>query len=84
MPYLMIGTYPVQDAFAVTQAQSRKADAVVLEAGQGVVAFYARNRPTNLYVAYPDVDLQIEVYDPNPARARNPRLLDSSSNLLES
>jgi hypothetical protein len=71
MPYLMIGTYPVQDAFAVTQAQSRKADAVVLEAGQGVVAFYARNRPTNLYVAYPDVDLQIEVYDPNPARARN-------------
>ena len=70
-PYLTIGTYPVQDAFAVTQAQSRKADAVVVEAGLGAVAFYARTRPTNLYVAYPDVDLQIEVYDPNPTRARN-------------
>lgn len=70
-PYLTIGTYPVQDAFAVTQAQSRKADAVVVEASRGAVAFYARNRPTNVYVAYPDANVQIEVYDPNPARARN-------------
>ena len=71
MPYLMIGTYPVQDAFDVTQSQSRKPGTVLVNAGQGAVAFFAKTRPTNIYVAYPDVDVQIEVYDPNPARARN-------------
>ena len=71
MPYLTIGTYPIQDAFDVTQSQSRKSGAVLVNAGQGVVAFFAETRPTNIYVAYPDVDVQIEVYDPNPARARN-------------
>ena len=70
-PYLMIGTYPVQDAFDVTQSQSRKSGTVLVNAGQGAIAFFAKTRPTNIYVAYPNVDVQIEVYDPNPARAQN-------------
>jgi hypothetical protein len=33
------------------------------------VAMIDRAHPTSVYVAYPDRDLQIEVYDPDPAHA---------------
>lgn len=68
--YLTIGTYPVKDAFAATQRQSRTAGAVRVEIGGGAVAFYNTSRPTNVYVAYPGADVQVEVYDPAPGRAR--------------
>ena len=48
-----------------------------LAAGDGeartviAVAFYASSRPTNVYVAFPDVDYQVEVYDPQALKARS-------------
>jgi hypothetical protein len=69
--YLAIGTYPVAHAFAVTRARSKAAGAVPVRIGRGAVAFYERSRPTNVYVAYPGENVQIEVFDPSPARARD-------------
>ena len=69
-PYLTIGTYPISDAFAVTKALSENASSVAVDVGNGGVAFYARGRPTNVYVAYPGSDLQVEVYDPVAGAAR--------------
>jgi hypothetical protein len=69
-PYLTIGSYPVADAFKVTTAKSKKAGAVRIGTTGGGVAFYSKSRPTSVYVAYPNVDVQLEVYDPSPARAR--------------
>lgn len=40
-----------------------------IDPGGGGVAFYARTRPTNVYVAYPGTDVQIEVYDRSAGRA---------------
>jgi len=34
------------------------------------VAVYEAAHPTNVYVAYPGSNLQIEVFDPNPEHAR--------------
>lgn len=68
-PYLTVGTYRVKNAFSVTKALSRKGGAVLIKVGGGAVAFYNRARPTNVYVAYPGSDVQVEVYDPSPARA---------------
>jgi hypothetical protein len=44
---------------------------------RGGVAFYARGDPTNAYVAYPDYEAQIEVYDPWALGAR--RMVSSGS-----
>ena len=66
-PYLTVGTYPVADALAVTRAAARKQGVVRLAPGAGGVAFYAKSRPTNVYVAFPGSNYQIEVYDPAAA-----------------
>ena len=69
-PYLTIGSYPLPDAFAVTTEKSKAAGAVRVPTTSGGVAFYSEAQPTNIYVAYPNVDVQIEVYDPTAAKAR--------------
>jgi hypothetical protein len=67
--YLTVGTYPV----AAAQEAVRRA---AVEAGQGVarvagggIVFADRASSGSAYLAYPDSDLQIEVYDPVPGRA---------------
>jgi hypothetical protein len=69
-PYLTVGTYPVKGAFALTEELSKASTSVPVEPGSGGIAFYSKARPTNVYVAYPGTDLQIEVYDPAPGAAR--------------
>ncbi|HZR93418.1 MAG TPA: hypothetical protein VFA44_13535 [Gaiellaceae bacterium] len=69
-PYLTVGTYPLQDALAVTRGEAGRAGAVRVPAGDGAVAFYARSRPTNVYLAFPRVGYQVEVYDPSAAEAK--------------
>lgn len=70
-PYLTIGTYPVQNAFAVTDATSRQADSVKMKIAKRGIAFYSKDSPKNVYLAYPGSDYQIEVYDPSSERARD-------------
>jgi len=62
---LTIGTYPVPDAFAVTKQAASGAGAVVVKTTDGSIAFYNESTPTNVYLAYPGKDYQIEVFDPN-------------------
>jgi len=67
LPYLTVATYPVAKAFAVTSAAAKRPGMVAIPAAGGAVAFYAKARPTNVYMAFPDSSSQIEVYDPAPA-----------------
>lgn len=76
-PFLTVGTYPVKDAFSVTQAASRGAGSTPLQAGNGTVAFYGRGSRTNGYVAFSGTDYQIEVYSPTPGLAR--RLIEQGA-----
>jgi hypothetical protein len=69
-PYLTVATYPVANGLAVTTAASKTAGAVAISLGNGAVAFYQRTRPTNVYVAFPRVAEQVEVFDPSAGRAR--------------
>jgi len=68
--FLTVGTYPLAKAFAVTGRLAAEASAVRVDAGPGAVAFYSRNAPTSVYVAFRGSAVQIEVYDPVPAGAR--------------
>jgi hypothetical protein len=63
-PYLTIGTYPVTNAYSTTKAAAKQPGSVDVRVPGGV-AFYSKSRPTSVYVAFPGVDEQIEVYDPS-------------------
>lgn len=67
---LTVATYRLGNGFEATRDAADDPGAVRVEAGSGAVAFYSRARPTSVYLAYPGSGLQIEVFDPSPARAR--------------
>jgi hypothetical protein len=70
-PYLTVASYPVANAYAETAAAAAKAGAVKLHSKDGAIAFYTKARPTNLYLAFPNTDVQVEVFDPSGKAARS-------------
>jgi hypothetical protein len=68
--YLTIGTYPQKGALAILKATAAKNHVATISVAGGGTAFVDTSHPTSVYVAYPNVDLQIEIYDPAAGRAR--------------
>jgi hypothetical protein len=68
--YTIVGTYPVDSAYNVLNQLARKSGESSFPAPRGGFAVYADSTPTNIYLAYPGKNVQIEVYDPSPKRAR--------------
>jgi hypothetical protein len=68
--YLTVGTYPQKGALAILKATATRTHVAPLKLAKGGLALVDAKRPTSVYVAYPTVDLQIEVFDPSPGRAR--------------
>ena len=73
--YTIVGTYPVENASKVLQGLAKKPDESSFSAPSGGFAVYSTTQPNNVYLAYPGSNLQIEVYDPSPQKAR--RLITS-------
>jgi hypothetical protein len=67
---LFVGTYAVPGAYKALQKAAKASGDVTFKAPRGGLAIYSRTGATNVYVAYPGSNYQIEVYDPNPTRAR--------------
>ena len=67
---LTIGTYAVASAYRATQRLATAKDAVQVPVTGGGIAFFNKSAPTSVYVAFPTQNVQIEVYDPSPTRAR--------------
>ena len=64
--YLIVGSYPMKNAFKVTRDSSVKGKSTVTRRiPDGGIAAYSKKASTNVYVAYPGVNVQIEVYDPS-------------------
>jgi hypothetical protein len=68
-PYLTLGTYPMVNAFAVTQRAAHSSGVVSISV-PGAAAFYKRSRPTNVYYARAGSEFQVEVFDPKPGEAQ--------------
>jgi hypothetical protein len=66
---LTVATYPYADALAVLQAAAVRPRATRHEAPGGGIVVGNKADPNTVYVAFPDVDYQIEVLDPQPGRA---------------
>jgi hypothetical protein len=74
--YTIVGTYPVDNAYDVLNGLARKSGESSFPAPRGGFAVFGKTTATNIYLAYPDEkNVQIEVYDPSPKRARS--LIDS-------
>ena len=63
--FLTIATYPMTNAFAITRKTSNGPGAVKLTLPNGGIAVYSGKQPTNIHMAYPGANVQIEVYDPS-------------------
>lgn len=68
--FLTVGTYPIDNAFGITQAVAARDDARSVRAPAGAVAFTTTSRPQSVYLAYEGSDLQIEVFHPSAQQAR--------------
>jgi hypothetical protein len=69
-PYLTVGSYQVADAYGVTQRQAEESggsSSFPLD-GEGIALPNGAD-PRSVYVAYPGIDVQIEVYSPEAGRA---------------
>jgi hypothetical protein len=67
--FRIIATYLKSDAYAVTQSASNNPGAVSLSNSDGAAIYYNAATPTNVYVAYPGQNTQIEIFDPVPGAA---------------
>lgn len=69
--YTFIGTYPFTDAYRTLQGLAKKSNDESFDAPANGLAVYSKDRPTNIYLAYPGSNVEIEVFDPSPSRARS-------------
>jgi len=68
--YTILGPYPVQNAHGVLEKLAKKSGELSFTAPHNGLGVFSTSRPTNVYVAYPGSNLEIEVFDPSPDRAR--------------
>ena len=69
--YLTVGTYPFKDAYAdLLKNAKRNGDSAVTKSvpGSGRLLYY-KERPTSVYLSYPNASYLIEVYDPRKGQA---------------
>ncbi len=67
--FTIVGTYPSPDALEVLQDLSEQPGVRSASVPGGGLAVYSTSSPRSVYIAYPDSDVQIEVFDPSAARA---------------
>ena len=68
--YPIVATYPVPNAYKAVRTAAKESGAVTFRTPHGGLAVYNQSAPTNVYLAYPGSKYQVEVFDPNPSRAR--------------
>ena len=67
--YLTVGTYPVPAAQAALRRSARAAEVPLRQVEEGGLVLVDPAAEGSAYLAYPNSDLQIEVYDPAPGQA---------------
>jgi hypothetical protein len=67
--FLTVGTYDRPHPVQELRQQGKSEGAVLGEAPGGAIVYYDRRRPQSVYLAYPGVKAQIEVYDPDVKQA---------------
>lgn len=67
--YVVIATYTTTNAFNATQSAGNQSNGVSFINSDGAAVYYSKDTPTNVYVAYPNLNFQIEIFNPIAATA---------------
>ena len=67
--FLTVGTYPVSGALALLQHEAARTNAVTRQLNGGGLVMVSKSQPQSVYLAYPGIDYQVEVYDPSAKQA---------------
>jgi hypothetical protein len=67
--YTIVGTYPTPGALQVLKSLAKQPKEKSVPAPGGGLAVYSTAAPTNIYVAFPGSNVQIEVFDPSARKA---------------
>jgi hypothetical protein len=67
--FLTVGTYAYANAVSALEELGKKPGGVLASAPGDATVYFNRNRGDSIYLAYPGVEEEIEVYDPNLKRA---------------
>lgn len=67
--YTIVASYPTPSALKVLQDLSKQPGEKSVPAPGGGIAVWGTDRPTNVYVAFPGSDTEIEVFDPSAQKA---------------
>lgn len=70
-PFLTVGSYEEPEALASIQDLGRKPGAILVKIAGGGSAYAEGKQATSAYMAFPGVDVQIEVFDPQAGEALN-------------
>jgi hypothetical protein len=62
--YVVIATYQTENAFTATQSAGNQTNGVTFVNVDGAAVYYSKDTPTNVYVAYPGKNYQIEIFNP--------------------
>lgn len=68
-PFLTVGSYEEPEALASIRDLGQKAGAILVKIANGGSAYAKGPQATSAYMAFPGVDVQIEVYDPEAGKA---------------
>ena len=68
--YPTVATYPFRGAFDAILKLARQQKATTLKLSNGGRAVIDPSNPKSIHLAYPGADVEIEVFNPSPARAR--------------
>jgi hypothetical protein len=68
-PFLTVGSYEEPEALASIRDLGQKSGAILVKIPNGGSAYAEGPQATSAYMAFPGVDVQIEVYDPEAGKA---------------
>jgi hypothetical protein len=68
--YLTVATYPQGNGFSAVRIAGRSQGARTYRLRDGGVAVESSNSPHSVFFSYPRARYQVEVFDPQPSRAR--------------
>jgi hypothetical protein len=67
--FLTVGTYVFADPVKALKKQAKQPGGVLARAPGGATVYFDRNSPQSVYLAFPGIEVQIEVYDPDAEQA---------------
>lgn len=64
--YRVIATYSAANAYDSLVAAGKTEGSVVITSQEGIAIYYVKARPKNVFMAFQNLDYQIEIFDPTP------------------